>query len=634
MTLVPAWLLSLSVLVMVAAVLLFLRNPKVGELFRAHPRSRVTPDNGAGPNARASAAGWKKTGFLLTVRHCKSSGRLPRIVWSAILGYILFLTVLPVAGAQAPAAASQTPQSQNTPTTFKVRVNLILVPVVVRDREGKVVTTLKKEDFQLTDERKPQIISTFTVETSVSHVATVKMDSPEATSARTPVKAPELPHRFVSPFFDDLHLSTEDVMHSRLAATKLLAGMGAGERFAIFTTSGHVEQDFTAERAKLDQVVQKIMPNLQHSPMDCPPMTFFEAYQIVEMNDPSALAVAIQDAVLCTGDAHGAKQMAVGAAHAVLSIGESDLQFTYSSLKAVIRRMTKLNGQRVIVLMSPGFLVIRTLQQSSEVIDHATKGNVVINAIDARGLYAPSAFDASQPTAVSPQKAQLISTEEGVLNGALEELAEGTGGLFFHDRNDIDQVLQQAAAEPEVSYVLGFAPDRLKLDGRYHHIKVTLAKKQPWSVQARHGYFAPHGEADPATTANEEIQEALHSQAEMHEVPVECQTQFSKSASGVRLSVVARVDTKGLPFRKAADLNDDDVTVATAVFDNNGTLLSGQQKILLLRLKDATLGQINMEGMKTDFDFELQPGTFLVRIVVRDSEGAQMGTVNRGVVIP
>src|SRR5260370_42295443 len=77
---------------------------------------------------------------------------------------------------QAPAAASS-PDANNTsevstrdnPATFRVRVNLVLVRVVVPDSQGKVVTGLKKEDFQLSDNRKPQMISTFSVETPESH---------------------------------------------------------------------------------------------------------------------------------------------------------------------------------------------------------------------------------------------------------------------------------------------------------------------------------------------------------------------------------------------------------------------------------------------------------------------------------
>jgi VWFA-related protein len=526
--------------------------------------------------------------------------------------------------------------SHDTPATFRVRVNLVLVRVVVRDSNGKIVSDLKKEDFQLADNRKLQIISSFSMETAASHVPTVKMDSEEPTSAGTPVGAPELPQRFVTLFFDDLHLSTQDVLLSRQAATKLFAAMGAGDRLAILTTSGQVNQDFTADRDKLSEALERIAPRplLQNSSMDCPPMTFYEAYEIIDANDPTAMQVAVQDVVNCTGITQGAQNLAQAAAQRELDLGESQLQFTFQNLEAVIRRMSALPGQRVIVMMSPGFFLTPSMQQSSEIIDRATKANIVINTIDARGLYTPAMFDAANSGALSPLKMQFALLEETAQDDVLAELADGTGGVFFHNRNDIDQGLLQAAAEPEASYVLGFAPQNLKLDGKYHHLKVTLANKQKWALQARHGYFAPKGESDPEATAKEEIHQAIFSQEEMHELPIECQTQFFKTANAVRLSVVTHLETQGLRFRKAGDRNDDNLTISTAIFDENGNLVTGQQKIVYLKLRDSTLERVNKAGFSVKSSFDLEPGTFLVRVVVRDSEGAQMAAMNRGVVIP
>src|SRR5260370_26783529 len=71
--------------------------------------------------------------------------------------------------AKSPAAPAPTQgeevSSHETPTTFKVRVNLVLVRVVVRDAHGKIVPNLKKEDFQLYDNRKVKSISSFSVKT-------------------------------------------------------------------------------------------------------------------------------------------------------------------------------------------------------------------------------------------------------------------------------------------------------------------------------------------------------------------------------------------------------------------------------------------------------------------------------------
>lgn len=587
------------------------------------------------------------------LRWCRTS--LVRVLRAVFLTCTVFVCALSPAraqtqpsppGAPQPAAPQSTENqdakpndeivSHDTPATFRVRVNLVLVRTVVRDSNGKAVSNLKKEDFQLADNRKLQIISSFSVETAASHVPTVKMDSAEPTSAGTPVKAPELPQRFVTLFFDDLHLSTQDALLSRQAATKLFTNMGTGDRLSIFTTSGQMNQDFTADREKLDDALQRILPHplLQNTSMDCPPMTFYEAYEIVDANDPSAMQVAVQDVVNCTGITQGAQNLAQAAAQRELSLGESQLQYTFQNLEALIRRMGALPGQRVIVMMSPGFFLTPSMQQSSEIIDRATKANIVINTIDARGLYTPAMFDAANSSALSPIKMQFALQEEAAQDDVLGELADGTGGVFFHNRNDIDQGLLQAAAEPEVSYVLGFTPQNLKLDGKYHHLKVTLANKQKWALQARHGYFAPKGESDPEATAKEEIHHAIFSQEELHELPIECQTQFFKTANAVRLSVVTHLETQGLKFRKAEDRNNDNLTISTAIFDENGNLLTGQQKIVYLKLKDATLERVNRAGFSVKSSFDLQPGTFLVRIVVRDSEGAQMAAMNRGVVIP
>src|SRR5579872_1424535 len=160
-------------------------------------------------------------GIPVTVPPSRPSRILPKTVWLALLGGILLFGALPAARAQVPSATPQTPPtpeadtsqnapkpgakasndeivSHDSPAIFQVRVNLVLVRVVVRDASGKVVTNLKKEDFQLADERKPQIISSFSVETPASHVTAAKTDSPESTSEGAAVKASELPQRFIA----------------------------------------------------------------------------------------------------------------------------------------------------------------------------------------------------------------------------------------------------------------------------------------------------------------------------------------------------------------------------------------------------------------------------------------------------
>src|SRR5712692_8102537 len=120
----------------------------------------------------------------------------------------------------APAAAQgEEVSSHDTPTTFKVRVNLVLIRVVVRDSHGKLVPNLKKEDFQLYDNRKLQNISSFGVETPETRAAATIVSSPEpgspAAADSAGSKAAALPQRFVSMIFDDVHFSMQDAVFIR-----------------------------------------------------------------------------------------------------------------------------------------------------------------------------------------------------------------------------------------------------------------------------------------------------------------------------------------------------------------------------------------------------------------------------------
>src|SRR5207253_6750873 len=135
----------------------------------------------------------------------------------------------------APAAGqNEEVSSRDTPTTFKVRVNLVLVRVVVRDSQGKIVSNLKKEDFQLYDNRRLQSISSFSIETPETRTAsavastTTAQDSSSSADAAGG-KAVVLPQRFVSMVFDDVHLSMSDAVFVRDSATRFFGALVASD---------------------------------------------------------------------------------------------------------------------------------------------------------------------------------------------------------------------------------------------------------------------------------------------------------------------------------------------------------------------------------------------------------------------
>ena len=541
--------------------------------------------------------------------------------------------------------------TRDTPPTFRVRVNLVLVRVVVRDNSGRVVTNLKKEDFQLSDNRKPQVISTFSMETPESHKvapATPPGSTPEGNeSGDTAAAIAALPQRFVAVVFDDTDMLMQDTVWVRSAATRLFASLAPTDRVGIYSTSGQVTQEFTQEHEVLQKSLLGVVPRslVGNGGHDCPEISYYQADQIQNFQNAQALAVAAEDAVQCAfnGDTRmlaQAQSLAESTSQRVLASGDSQTDYIYRHLEEITKRLAAMPGQRVMVFVSPGFVITSMLTlESSSLIDRANRANIVINTIDARGLYTPDLGDISDPPRDSFKTAGVKSSyriqAQLAQSDILGQLADGTGGTFFHNRNDIDEGLREAAAAPAMSYLLGFSPQNLKINGAYHTLKVSLTGKQKFSVQARHGYYAPRTIADPAEAAKEEIQEALFSQDEIHDLPAELQTQFfKKDQSQARLAVLTHVDLKGIRFRKADGRNRDNLTVATAIFDENGNFVTGGEKIVEMKLLDKTVERLSRSGFTLKSSFDIKPGTYLVRMVVRDAEGAQMAARNGAVSIP
>jgi hypothetical protein len=220
----------------------------------------------------------------------------------------------------------------------------------------------------------------------------------------------------------------------------------------------------------------------------------------------------------------------------------------------------------------------------------------------------------------------------------LAEMADGTGGKFFENNNDLDQGMRELAAAPEYHYVIAFSPQNLKLDGSFHSLKVTVKTTPPMSlnIQARKGYYAPKKASNAEETARGEIEESVFSRDELSELPVELHTQFFKtSEKDATIAVVCRMDPRHIQFKKADGRNLNVLTVVSAIFDRNGNFISGIEKTVDLKIKDETLGKLMASGVMTvKSNFSVPPGSYMIRLVVRDSEGQMMSALNGAVAIP
>jgi VWFA-related protein len=403
--------------------------------------------------------------------------------------------------------AGQTPEvaSHDSQPTFTTRSNLVLVRVVVRDKQGRVNGTLQKEDFQLFDKGKPQAISKFSVEQSAGHKVTAPVSESPLEKSPGELAPPVAPDRYIAYVFDDLHLSFGDLAQARTAAERhLTESLTATSRAAIYTTSGHPLLDFTDDIAKLKDTLLRIQPGSTPTIIStgCPSISYYQADLIRNKNDPMALQAAALDAIGCAHltDMNSAQAMAQSEASRVVALGEQDSRISLRVLNDVVRRISAMPGQRSVVVVSPGFLVLDQRFDELEMIDRAIRANVTISSLDARGLYAlVPGGDASQSggsIGSSVLRMQYQTDSANAEGDVLGELADGTGGTWVHNTNDLAGGFKRIAAAPEYYYVLGFSPQNLKFDGSYHNLKVTLKNPAGLSLQARRGYFAPKHEVD------------------------------------------------------------------------------------------------------------------------------------------
>ena len=546
-------------------------------------------------------------------------------------------------------SSSTTPAAQNapemtsreSPTTFEVNVRLVEVHVVVRDTHGNPIGTLRKEDFRVFDEGKPQVITKFSLEKAGPSPAPESRESSAPTSS-TPV--PDIPQHYIGYLFDDIHLAFSDLASVRAAAEKNINALRPTDRAAIFTTSGQNQLDFTDDRAKLQDALLRLMPRPTSALIDCPKMTYYIADQIVNQDNPNALQTETSDALACqfNNDSRflsAAEDLAKSTAQQALTLGDQETHVSLLSIKDMVRRVAVMPGEHSIVLVSPGFITPLQLSAVDDIIEHAVRANVIISALDARGLYVvgPGA-DASQTASPNPlsatQEMQYQIESASADSGILAELADGTGGSFFENSNDFNQGFRRLASTPEYYYLLGFAPQNLKLNGRYHKLKVTLNAPEKFSVQARRGYFAPKQASSPDQQVKQDIEDAVFSQEERRELPIDLHTQFFKpSEEAAKLTVLAHVDVTQLRFRKADGRNNSDLTIVSAIFDRNGNFVTGIEKLLQLHLKDDTLAYRMSSGLTVKSNFDVKPGSYLVRLVVRDAQG-QIAAENGAVEIP
>jgi VWFA-related protein len=544
--------------------------------------------------------------------------------------------------------------------TFQTGVNVVLVPVVVRDRQGRAVGNLTQSDFQILDNGKPQTISAFSV---VRHVGPVSSGSAApgsdqlvGTRAQTqtsptapqPVEVKLPPARSFIYLFDDLNIRFEDLARVREAAgAHFKKSFSGADRAAIYTVSGRNSVEFTTDREKLEDAVSRLRWGVVagRGGMECPDVSYYMADLVITKADRQALDALTYHTAEC---AHVrpdlARKIAMDASERKLIMGREDTKLALATVRRAIRRLAGLPGERVIILVSPGFFTgtAESNRAMAEVLELAAKNNVIIHGLSVRGvIQAPEEEDVTRhvmvgrqapPRASSPDQRWIRYRREGAEadGDVMKDLAEGTGGAFFQNNNDLRLGLSRLGTVPEYSYLLAFSPVELNRDGSFHKLKILAPNEKGATIEARRGYFALARDAEPRSSTAE-LEDVFFSPTERNDIPVVVQPGYSKpnTADVVKVYVAARISVGSFSFEKIAGRSHDSIDVVVGLYDSAGTYVTDTAETERLSLDDDTLRKSD-PAISLRWEFQgIKPGDYFIRFLVREPRTGATTIINR-----
>jgi VWFA-related protein len=491
--------------------------------------------------------------------------------------------------------------------TFKVEVNYVEIDAVVTDAQGKFVTDLTKDDFQITEGGAAQSITAF----SRVEVPTERADPP---LFRRAVVEPDVRSnrdafngRVLLIVMDDLQTDFRRTSRVQAAARQFIRRyVGANDMVAIVTTGGRTAaaQEFTSSQARLIAAVDKFM------------------------GQKSA------------GDTLGMERV-------------MKARNTYETLRGVAEFLGPVHGRRKAVVWfgegvdydigNPSVRdsdVVRGAMQS--VIAAATRANVTFYAIDPRGIGA--GLDEAIELTPLPDENNVMGPVFDAVRRAQDSLrtvAGETGGFAAVNQNDLNDAFARIIQENSSYYLLGYYPSADKRDGRFRSVDVRVTRPG-LTVKARKGYLAPTSKSasrsakdgfDPKIPAP--IREALASPVPSRDVPLAV---FAAPFAGVRpkasVAVTIEIDASRLPFAEKDGLFHDDLEIHIMAIDAAGKLQGGGRDTAPLHLRPASHDAVIKNGLRLTRRLELGPGRYQIHVAVREANGGAVGTIRQDLDVP
>jgi VWFA-related protein len=524
--------------------------------------------------------------------------------------------------------ARTVPYVPPSPVRLRTEVDVVEVPVVVRDGQHRAVAGLARSNFEIYDTGVRQTTTAFSEQRFTSQVDAGGGAKPALAPAAPAGSKSETRLRFVTLCFDDLNSDALTLQPAKEAAERFVkSALAPGDRVAVVTVTQQQGYDFTADVPKLVEQIAKVTSrprSADDSVQQCLRIRPYEAYLIANGLDRDVLQAKIAECSACWHHSPCPPNQVTSMSETIWQHAQNNSKNTLRVMKSLVDGMAKLPGERMILLASAGFFTGNLEVDQDLLMAKALHAEVVINTLDIKGLYTViQGGDASTSQGGwIPASARVVETKnaERVVqapNDAMAVLASGTGGAFYHNNNDLAHGFRVLGMVPETMYVLGFSPSGVAADGRFHNLKVRLAAGPRYSLQARLGYAASSASAAATSSAPSKLDSEAMASDTLTDLPV--RFTWEQWAGPPGITMVAHLDLDRLHFETRQGRRGQKLALVGVLLDSRGGFVTGKRSELDLNLTDATFAQLTKAGFTVSMTLEAPPGSYSARGVAQDA---------------
>ena len=478
-----------------------------------------------------------------------------------------------------PAVQSPANQSQST-SVPRATTRIVQISVIVQDKQGNPSLGLTKADFTVFDEKQPQAIQLFSVETNAVPDCAPEPLPPDVYTNRLAERS-AVPKSVTVVLLDALNTEISDQEYSRRQVIKFLSQLQPQDRVGIYTLDYHLSvlHDFTTDSSELIAAVKQYkgetLPGetsrTQHK-MDSPTQRGFKTEQ------------ALQGFLDLTVDRESNFYL------------NKRVQITTDAFQAIARHIGSLPGRKNLVWVSGSFPISTGYDNVptgtpaqfpdqahfSKEVELAARAlndaNVAVYPVDARGLIA-SRGGVQQPTRLSDvNRGSPVMTMTGFQQNlaTMSLLADRTGGKMFYANNDLFGAVRSAVDDSRLSYELAYYPEGVKWDGRFHSIHVKV-NRPGVRVRARSGYIARPDEAITQEEQEAFVAAAAYSPIEATGIRMIVQVRAADVPGARQMSVRVFFDPHDILFRETSEDWEARAELLYAQTDKTGKVLESSR---------------------------------------------------------